>query len=134
MKGSYVLLIELKTDKIIEIGKLGKLFFKKGFYAYVGSAMNSLNGRINRHLRLDKKIHWHIDYFLKHAEIINVFYKETNKKIECEIAGKLGEKLESITDFGCSDCKCKSHFFYGKKYKIFEEILNSNMWQFQNFT
>ena len=134
MKGSYVLLIENKKNQTIQIGKIGRLSFKKGFYVYVGSAMNSLNGRINRHLRLEKKLHWHIDYLLQYAEVIDVFYKETNEKIECDIAKKFGEKLESMTDFGCSDCKCKSHLFYGKKYEIVEEISNLNMKQFQKFT
>ncbi len=134
MKGSYVLLLELKTDKQIQIGKLGKLSFKKGFYAYTGSAMNSLNGRINRHLRSDKKLHWHIDYLLVHAEIVDVFYKEAKKKIECDIAEKFGEKLDGIMAFGCSDCNCKSHLFYGKKYEIVEEIFNLKMKQLQNLT
>jgi len=118
MKGSYVLLVNLNADKSIKIGKLGKLYFKKGFYAYVGSAMNGLEGRINRHLRSDKKLHWHIDYLLKNAEIIDVFYKETKQKIECDIAKIFDEKLENINLFGCSDCKCKSHLFYGKQKQI----------------
>lgn len=131
MKGSYFLLIKLKENKIIKIGKLGKIYFKKGFYVYVGSALNGLEARIERHLRSEKKMHWHIDYLLKDAEIIDAFYKETNEDIECAIANKFGEKLESIKGFGCSDCKCVSHLFYGKRYEINEETLNFKMEKFQ---
>lgn len=117
MKGSYVLIIRNKKDQYIQIGKLGKIFFKNGYYAYVGSALNSLEGRINRHLRENKKFHWHIDYLLSETEIVDVFYKESKIKEECEIAKNFSE-LESIKGFGCSDCKCKSHLFYGKYDKI----------------
>jgi Uri superfamily endonuclease len=120
MKGSYVLLIEVKKDIEIVIGKLGKLHFKKGFYVYVGSALNSLEYRINRHVRTDKKIHWHIDYLLKCADIVNVFIKENSKKEECRISYEFEKNLKFLKGFGCSDCKCNSHLFYGK----YNEIIN----------
>ena len=113
MKGCYVLIIELKENKSIQISKIGKIFFKKGFYAYIGSALNGLEQRINRHIRNKKKIHWHIDYLLQHGKIMKVFYKENNKREECIIAIKFKVKLMSISNFGCSDCKCSSHLFHG---------------------
>ena len=126
MKGSYVLLIELKENTNIKVGKLGKVFFKKGFYAYVGSALNGIEQRIQRHMRKDKKNHWHIDYLLKHAVVREIFYKESDEKEECDIANKLA-KLESISGFGCSDCKCKSHLFYGPKKEILQIIHGFDM-------
>ena len=122
MKGSYLLVIELKNDYEISIGKLGEIKFHKGFYIYVGSALNGLEQRIQRHLRNNKKTHWHIDYLLKYAKIINVFYKEKENKEECIIAKKLDNKLSSISGFGCSDCKCKSHLFYGTYNQIKNNI------------
>ena len=121
MKGSYVLLIYLEKDKEIQIGKLGKTAFKKGYYVYIGSALNGLEQRINRHLRNDKKTHWHIDYLLKIAKIDSVFYKQHNKKEECRIA-KSFSKLKSVDGFGSSDCDCKSHLFYGSKNEIIKII------------
>lgn len=114
MKGSYILLIKLDKDKEIKVGKVGKIKFKIGHYFYVGSALHSLVGRINRHIRKRKKSHWHIDYLLKEAKIIDVFYKESIQREECRIAKILSEKLRYINDFGCSDCKCHSHLFYGE--------------------
>jgi Uri superfamily endonuclease len=121
MKGCYLLLLELITSQKIQIGKLGILFFKKGFYVYIGSAMNNLESRVKRHLRSEKKLHWHIDYLLKHARIIDVYYKESSKKKECIVADNF-KNLEKILGFGCSDCKCKSHLFYGA-YKEINSIL-----------
>jgi len=134
MKGVYILLIKVEPDQTIQIGRLRKIFFKKGFYAYVGSAMNSLEGRINRHLRSDKKVHWHIDYLLKRSDIIKVFYRGTERKIECDVARIFSKKLENINGFGCSDCNCNSHLFYGNEKEI-ENIgknLNFNIKNIQN--
>ena len=120
MKGSYILIVELKKDSIISVGKIGEKQFSEGYYIYVGSALNGLNQRIKRHLRKQKKIHWHIDYLLKHARIIDVFYRESNVREECIIAKKIKKELLSIPGFGSSDCRCKSHLFYGS----FEEVMS----------
>jgi len=112
MKGSYILVIELKKERTIQVGKLGKIHFKKGIYAYVGSALNGLETRINRHIRKTKKKHWHIDYLLDFAEVVDVYCKENETKEECKIAKKLEEDFVSIPGFGCSDCRCKSHLFF----------------------
>ena len=121
MKGSYILLIDLVKDKEIKIGKLGNIFFKKGTYVYVGSALNNLEKRIQRYHSSEKKLHWHIDYFLKYAKIVDVYYKESNKKEECKIA-KNFENFKKIEDFGCSDCNCESHLFYGNYHEILSVI------------
>ena len=114
MKGCYCLIIEVDETSEIKIGKkLGKIQFEKGFYVYVGSAMNSLESRLKRHLSEEKKMHWHIDYLLKKAEIVDIIYNE-NKKVECELSQYLASKTEGIDDFGCSDCKCESHLYYFK--------------------
>jgi Uri superfamily endonuclease len=112
MKGIYTLLIKVPENIEIQIGKLGKINFKKGFYIYAGSALNRLEKRIERHMGKEKKKRWHIDYLLDKAEIVKVIYAETDARVECSIAGKLNQNLESIKKFGCSDCKCKSHLFY----------------------
>ncbi|OIO61606.1 DUF123 domain-containing protein [Candidatus Woesearchaeota archaeon CG_4_10_14_0_2_um_filter_33_10] len=131
MKGAYCLVIKLKKDSSIKIGALGTIKFKKGLYCYVGSALNSLEKRIQRHLSKKKKLHWHIDYLLmnKNTSIKKVFYKQSNKKEEYKIAKfVLKNSTDLIADFGCSDCKCKSHLFMIKNYdfleKRFKEFIN----------
>lgn len=118
MKGTYCLLINVKKDTKIKIGNvLGFINFSEGYYVYVGSAMNSLESRLNRHLSDDKKKHWHADYLLlnKNSEIEDIYYTASRKKVECEIATNLSENSSSEVDkFGCSDCKCNSHLLYFK--------------------
>lgn len=119
VKGIYCLVIKLDNDKRIKIGKLGYTKFKKGYYCYVGSALNNLEKRIQRHKSKSKKIHWHIDHFLKHSKIIDVIKIETNKKIECQLSKKINKKSDSnMKRFGCSDCKCMSHLYYFKNNPI----------------
>ena len=116
MKGCYCLVIRMDETSEIKIGKLGKIEFEKGFYVYVGSAMNSLKSRIQRHLSDDKKLHWHIDYLLKKSEITDVIYNESPRKIECELSGYISLKTRSVKGFGCSDCQCESHLYYFKNH------------------
>jgi len=122
MRGSYLLLIELTTDATITIGKSGVVTFSKGFYVYVGSALSGLEQRVHRHLRMKKKRHWHIDYLLQHANIIDVFYKESTTRDECTLARTFEEKFRSVPGFGCSDCSCRSHLFYGTKQELLTVI------------
>jgi endonuclease-3 len=118
MKGTYILIISLKSKKRIKVGSLGYIDFDKGYYFYIGSALGksmSLENRIARHLRKEKKIRWHIDYLLSDddAEIIRVLTFRGRK--ECRIARKLSKTFIRIKKFGSSDCKCYSHLFYSKK-------------------
>lgn len=114
MKGIYLLLIGLKKNISIQIGNLGKIKFNKGNYIYVGSAQNNLEKRIKRHFKKNKNKFWHIDYLLtnKNAKIKEVFYKLTKtKEEECKVAQIISKYAKAIKNFGCSDCKCKSHLF-----------------------
>jgi len=111
MKGIYVLLIELRKDTQVTVGKLLEIDFKKGYYAYVGSALNGLESRIKRHLSHKKKFHWHIDYFLEKSDITSIIYAETLEKKECKLAETLNE-FENIRNFGSSDCNCESHLCF----------------------
>jgi len=110
-RGSYVLLIRLDEERTIAVGALGERVFAAGAYAYVGSAMSGLDARIARHLRADKRLHWHIDYLLAHARVIEVVRVASEERLECRIADALAERLESVRSFGCSDCACASHLF-----------------------
>ncbi len=125
--GSYVLLIELPEEQPITAGSLKTICFPGGYYAYVGSALGGFKSRLNRHLRSNKKPHWHIDYLLQKATIDDIVICETEDRTECTIAQALGHQFDSIPGFGCSDCKCHSHLFFaadGMKPKVVA-ILNS---------
>lgn len=115
-KGLYVLLIHLPEGRDIKVGALGSRHFRKGFYAYVGSAMGGLHGRVARHLRRQKRKRWHIDYLLQHAHIKEALLIHTSDRgeprLECALAERLAEELRTIEGFGSSDCRCKGHLFY----------------------
>ena len=115
-KGAYCLIICLNRNKSVKIGALGTLFFRKGYYCYVGSAMNNLEKRIERHKSKTKKIHWHIDYFLRYGRITQVVKLISNKKIECLLSRSINRISDGfVQGFGCSDCNCNSHLYFFKK-------------------
>jgi Uri superfamily endonuclease len=118
ISGIYILQIILETNKNISFGRYHNHFFQRCTYFYVGSALNGLDARIQRHLSPDKKMHWHIDYLLRHTRIQHIYIKKTTKKEECFYAQKLAKEFTIVPDFGASDCKYISHLFYTKNQKM----------------
>ncbi len=113
--GTYILWLYLKKGVRIEVGSLGAIDFKRGWYAYVGSAFGpgGLAARLGRHLRLSKKQHWHIDYLRASADVRGIWYSDANVTQEHIWAGALNQSgAESIRGFGCSDCRCPAHLFF----------------------
>lgn len=126
MKGSYALLIELPESKEISVGKLGLIAFPRGFYAYVGSALNGIEPRIGYHLRKNKKPRWHIDYLLEQASIKRIVLYESEDRVECLLAQALSTEFPSISGFGSSDCKCSSHLYFEvDSSRLEEEIVKA---------
>ena len=126
-KGNYCLIIHMLKDSRIKIGAKGFMFFKRGYYVYVGSALNSLSKRVTRHLSDNKKKHWHVDYLLlnKNTIIEEVIYTYCSKKIECEVSCEISEDADDyIKVFGCSDCNCVSHLHYFEGY---DDAINSSI-------
>ena len=108
-----MLLINLPEERTITVGNLGTVSFTRGYYTYVGSALGGFRSRLNRHLRTDKKPHWHIDYLLEKAELDAIITGETQEKTECMISRELAQRFDSMPGFGASDCRCSSHLFFG---------------------
>lgn len=112
MKGTYILLLELNESQDIAVGCLGILHFRRGFYAYVGSALNGLEIRLRHHIRQSKTRHWHIDYLLERTNISGVILIPDERRLECILAQALGQRLLCIPRFGSSDCYCPGHLFF----------------------
>ncbi|MGK7956135.1 MAG: DUF123 domain-containing protein, partial [Crocosphaera sp.] len=103
----------------VTIGKLGTYPIKPGYYCYVGSAFGrgGLKSRINRHLQIKKRFHWHLDYLRPHLTLVAIYYSTDTVKRECEWAKSLlkNEKISiPIKKFGSSDCDCPAHLFYSQ--------------------
>ena len=119
--GSYALLILLESPQVIEVGRLGTVDFPADSYAYIGSALNGIAARVNRHLRSDKKLHWHVDYLLQRAHLTEVIWAESDQRMECCIANVLQQRgLTSIPRFGASDCRCSSHLFHSPDFRLLQ--------------
>jgi sugar fermentation stimulation protein A len=114
-RGCYILVITLQRADVISVGRLGPIDFQAGGYAYVGSALGGLHGRLGRHQRRDKRLHWHIDYLLQRAQLVEMICAQTTERIECQLARFLGRHFEDIAGFGASDCGCRSHLFHAPK-------------------
>jgi Uri superfamily endonuclease len=127
-KGAYCLCIFIEDNLNVRIGALGLLPFERGRYIYVGSALNGLFARVKRHIRTSKglfnSIHWHIDYLLKEKDVRceAVYLLFSEERIECDLARKIGSKVNTIKRFGCSDCKCKSHLFRVDDWEFLTEL------------
>jgi Uri superfamily endonuclease len=111
-RGTYALLIHVPYDLSLSVGELGRVDFRNGYYAYIGSALGGLEARVGRHFREEKKIRWHIDHLLLHARAVDVVVARSEERKECKVAEELAKKLPSIRGFGSSDCRCESHLFY----------------------
>ncbi len=115
-KGVYCLLLYLKNYTKIRVSEKNVLF-PKGYYCYVGSALNNLQKRIERHKSKTKKKHWHIDYFLEKSKILQIKTILTSEKKECWLNNKI-KSLNSKTvmkKFGSTDCNCETHLHYFQK-------------------
>ena len=118
MKGIYALIMRLAKPHRIPVGNRPPIYFSPGYYAYVGSTLGGIEGRVNWHFRNNKKKRWHIDYLLPEAAITEVVLGETGKRAECEIARALNGQFASIRNFGASDCRCSSHLFIAPDSEI----------------
>ena len=104
MKGSYFLVIWLERDKLVQTKK--KSFkLNRGYYVYIGSAMNSLEKRVARHFRKDKKLHWHVDFLLKEAELLDAYLIPSEERLEEKLSGDVAKFADGIEGFGASDLK-----------------------------
>lgn len=128
LPGTYVLLLYLRKGARIVVGRVGPITFKRGWYAYIGSAFGpgGLAARLGRHLRPQKKLHWHIDYLRAIAEPREIWYSTAPESLEHDWAANLLKGTGTpLIGLGCTDCRCISHLFYFALHpdkKCFEAI------------
>jgi Uri superfamily endonuclease len=123
------LLLKLDKQERVTVGKLGAFDFPAGYYLYVGSALGpgGLRARLARHQRdsessshsspsqTGKKLHWHIDYLLQRAQLIEVWSATSEERLECkwaEVARGLSGAQVPVRGFGSSDCRCPAHLIH----------------------
>ena len=114
LPGTYALILVSSSDRLIEIGKLGRLLLQPGYYVYTGSAFGpgGIKARIAHHARISQRPHWHIDYLRSFLLLDEVWYSYDSERHEHQWADTFrhlkGATLP-LAGFGASDCSCKSH-------------------------
>lgn len=113
--GIYQLYMHLPQPVRLQVGRLGTFDFPAGLYVYTGSALGGIGPRVGRHLRKEKRFHWHIDFLREHARVHAVTILITRERWECTLHRQTMESLEGCSPargFGSSDCSCLSHLGY----------------------
>lgn len=72
--GAYALTFRLDDPVTLPISSLKNPVLAAGTYVYAGSAFGpgGIRARVSRHLRIEKKAHWHIDHLSARAACIEV--------------------------------------------------------------
>ncbi|ASJ09558.1 endonuclease [Thermococcus siculi] len=110
MKGSYFLVILLRKNTVVRTK--GREFpLKAGHYVYVGSAMNSLEKRVARHFSRDKKLHWHIDFLLKEAELLRAYLIPSEERLEERLSVEVARYGEPVEGFGAGDVRISTNLY-----------------------
>jgi len=122
--GVYHLILHLREPARVRVGRLGRFGFPAGYYVYTGSAMGGLESRLARHRRRRKKLHWHIDYLLRRAEVVDSVARATRCDVECEwnrrVLSLPGARVVA-PGFGASDCRCSTHLVWLPRRPVWQE-------------
>jgi Uri superfamily endonuclease len=109
-----LLLLSLAQPARISVGRLGTFRFPAGHYTYAGSALGpgGLSARLGRHARVEKRLHWHVDYLIQHAVLECAWQIAHPERLECAWASAMrglpGAQMP-VPGFGASDCHCPAH-------------------------
>lgn len=127
--GIYTLLLWLDRTREIEVGSLGIVQFVEGYYSYTGSARGPGGlKRLERHKRLllgaSSVRRWHIDYLLPYASLVEAVVTRTSDDLECEIARRIGYRLDVIPRFGSTDCKCIGHLHFSPDLDRIRDVVH----------
>jgi Uri superfamily endonuclease len=130
-QGIYNLILNLDLARNLHVGSLGTIRFEKGYYSYTGSALGSGGlKRVERHKRVilgqNQTRKWHIDHLLPHTSLEMAVITQTRIDLECQIARKIGEKLQVIPRFGSTDCRCPGHLHYSKDLQTIIDVVKQS--------
>jgi histidyl-tRNA synthetase len=110
--GAYVLWLRLAAPLAVRAGARAAML-EPGDYLYCGSAKGpgGLRARLARHMRKDKRAHWHVDQLTSAGEVLGAFLHEGGS--ECALNAALHDFPAPMPGFGSSDCPCcVSHLRY----------------------
>jgi Uri superfamily endonuclease len=107
--GAYALALRLEVPLNVRVGNTSATL-PAGDYLYCGSARGpgGLRARLARHMRPQKRPHWHIDQLTRVGRVLGAFVTEDGD--ECALNAALDRQPTPIAGFGSSDCRrCAAH-------------------------
>ena len=119
--GTYALILASADSRCFDIGRLGSLALRPGWYVYVGSAFGpgGVRARLAHHRRLAARPHWHVDFLRPYTSLTRVWYTHDAARREHEWAKVLGQLAGAevpLRGFGSSDCGCQAHLIrFGRR-------------------
>ena len=127
--GAYLLAIDLRMRTTVVIAGRPLRTLVPGCYLYCGSAHGpgGLAARLRRHLRADKKPHWHIDQLTVRAGVAGIAVSPAGR--ECDIVDLLTDAAAvsvPFAGFGSSDCRrCSAHLLQvAGRFQVPPELLS----------
>ena len=111
--GAYAVVLHLRQPVPLGLNAVSASSAPAGWHVYLGSARGpgGLRARLARHLRPNKKRHWHIDRLTLEADAILV--SAVREGSECSLVDRLSEVPDLaclLPGFGSSDCRsCRGH-------------------------
>ncbi len=128
-KGTYLLFLKVEKDTVVK-SKSKEWYIEAGLYVYVGSALNNLEKRIERHLRKEKKKHWHIDFLVEKAQVIKVLKIISEERLEERISKYFCQLYQVVSKFGSTDLKTCGNLFKIEDLDFVEESLRDLLREF----
>jgi Uri superfamily endonuclease len=117
--GTYAIVCENPSPTVLRVGHLGRFALGAGRYIYVGSAHGpgGIRARVTRHLRREKRPHWHIDYLTAALPVVYVVSVPGCNPMECAWVSRLHAQpgvSVPILRFGSGDCRegCRAHLVW----------------------
>jgi len=118
--GAYLLLIGLARPVVLDMPRFSGVTVAPGWYAYAGNANGpgGLRARVARHLRQDKRAHWHVDLLTQAGTVAALCFPASD---ECRLVGALTLTPTfsiPVPGFGSTDCRrCESHLVRWTKFE-----------------
>jgi len=107
--GAYALLLRLEAPLAVEAARRGATL-QAGLYIYCGSARGpgGMRARLARHMRRDKRPHWHIDQLTRAGRVEGAWVEPGGD--ECALNRALSHLPIALAGFGATDCPvCAGH-------------------------
>ena len=115
--GTYLLIMQAKRRRQVEVGRLGRMQIEPGYYLYVGSAFGpgGVKARVSHHMKITARPRWHIDYLRQVCPLKMVWCSYRDVRQEhgwIDLLESMPTLSIPMVGFGASDHPGKSHLFY----------------------